>query len=381
LKTRHLKSTDSQLHAWLSLSLLPGIGAATARKLIASFGDVSLVLGAKEKELREVGGLRQETITAIRSGGASWQAEQEMSRCWHLCIEILPLFDPDYPPLLAQCKDAPLQLFVRGEVAALRQDAVAIVGARAATHYGLETAGRFARELAERGYAVISGMALGIDAAAHSGCMEAGGKTVAVMGCGLDIVYPPQNKRLFDHIIQQGAVVSEYPLGTRPDSFRFPARNRIISGLALGVMVVEAAKRSGSLITAQLALEQNREVFAVPGRIDSFKSIGTHAILQQGAKLVYTVADILEELPPTGPLVEIVDSEGRPENKKEKIALDGEGKIIFDLLDAYPVDIDTIIRQSGLSARQVSETLLLLEMTGRIETLPGNQFRRLRASY
>jgi len=223
---------------------------------------------------------------------------------------------------------------------------------------------------------VISGMALGIDAAAHRGSLDAGGKTVAVLGCGLDISYPPQNKTLFHQITEQGAVVSEYTLGTKPDSFRFPARNRIISGLARGVLVVEAAKRSGSLITAQLALEQNREVFAVPGRIDSFKSVGTHSILQQGAKLVYSIRDILEEFPPDGS--SSVGAGYVPDQiSDESPVLDEGGKIIFELLDVYPLDIESIIRQSGLSARQVSETLLLLEMHGLVEALPGKHFRRL----
>lgn len=321
-------------------------------------------------------GLPGQTVDKILRGGAENEAEQLIDHCGREEVTIIPSYSKSYPPLLAQIDNPPLQLFVKGDVSLLKTDAIAIVGARAATSYGVEMATRFAGELARRNYTVVSGMATGIDAAAHFGCLEAQGRTIAVLGCGVNRVYPPQNQKLYRRLADSGALVSEYPLDTEPDAFRFPARNRIISGLSLGVMVVEAAKRSGSLITAQLALEQNREVFAVPGRIDSFKSAGTHNILQQGAKLVLRVEDIIEELPPRQP-----EGDGWIPNGRSPVitteGLDEKSKIVFELLDVYPVDIETLIRQTGMVSQQVSEALLLLELGGLIESLPGKQYRRL----
>ncbi len=331
---------------------------------------------ASARDLRQVAGLPQQAVTKILAGGARTEAARLIDRCRREGVGIIPLCSKDYPPLLARIDNPPLQLYVRGDASLLQTDCMAIVGARAASSYGLEMAGRFAADLARRKYTVVSGMASGIDAAAHYGCLEAEGRTIAVLGCGVNRVYPPQNRTLYQRMINCGAVVSEYPLDTEPDAFRFPARNRIISGLSLGVMVVEAAKRSGSLITAQLALEQNREVFAVPGRIDSFKSAGTHNLLQQGAKLVLRVEDIIEELPP-GPVEESGSAPDPPAPASPEDGLDGECKIVFELLDVYPVDIETLIRRAGMAAQQVSEALLLLELGGLIESLPGKQYRRL----
>ena len=370
---------DPHLSAWLALSLLPGIGPATGRRLLTLFPKPEEVFLASTEELRQKSGLPQQAIEKILAGGARNEAAEQIDRCRKEGVVIIPLCSEDYPPLLAQIDNPPMQLFVKGDPSLLKTDCIAIVGARAATSYGIEMAGRFATDLGGRNYTVVSGMATGIDAAAHYGCLGVRGKTIAVLGCGVNRAYPSQNRKLYQCIADSGALVSEYPLDTEPDAFRFPARNRIISGLSLGVMVVEAAKRSGSLITAQLALEQNREVFAVPGRIDSFKSAGTHNMLQQGAKLVLRVEDIIEELPPRQTedpgsmlrsLLSVVQTEG----------LDEESKIVFELLDVYPVDIETLIRQTGMAAQQVSEALLLLELGGLIESLPGKQYRRLSMS-
>jgi DNA processing protein len=219
-------------------------------------------------------------------------------------------------------------------------------------------------------------MALGIDTAAHKGALAAGGRTIAVLGCGLDIIYPPSNHKLYRDIASSGAVVTEYPLGTMPDNFRFPARNRIISGLSLGVVVVEAANRSGSLITASHALEQGREVFAVPGRIDSVKSAGTHTLLQQGAKLVHSVNDIVEELSYPGSQVH---GEGTGhENTKQRPfeQLNQEEAALFKCLEEYPRTIDEIVRESGLTPQKTNELLLLLELKGLVESLPGKSYQK-----
>nr|MDA8166095.1 DNA-processing protein DprA [Desulfobacteraceae bacterium] len=284
---------------------------------------------------------------------------------------ILTWDHPAYPPLLRTIPDPPLLLYTKGDLACLSQPGLGVVGARAATSYGRQVAQDMAFQLARKGLVIISGFALGIDTAAHQGALRAGGRTVAVLGNGLDMVYPEQNRKLFDKIAETGTLVSEYPLGTTPDAFRFPARNRIISGLALGVLVVEAAKRSGSLITAHLALEQGREVFAVPGRVDSWKSEGAHRLLQEGAKLVFRAEDILEELPHglTGLLA------AKPEAvPREPLAPEEEQ--LLALLDSYPQTIDELIQQTAWPAAKVTELLLLLELKRYIESLPGKQYQR-----
>ncbi|MCK5232541.1 MAG: DNA-processing protein DprA, partial [Desulfobulbaceae bacterium] len=254
---------------------------------------------------------------------------------------------------------------------------IGIVGARAATEYGKRVSKNMAARLAGKGLTVISGLALGIDTAAHKGALAAGGKTIGVLGCGIDVVYPRQNVRLFREISESGAIVTEYPMGTKPEGYHFPARNRIISGLSLGVTVVEAARKSGSLITAQLALDQGRDVFAIPGRVDSSKSEGVHRLLQDGAKLVQSVDDIIEELNP-GLLGENFNTpEIGPNNKDFLQGLDAEAKLIYSFLDVYPKTIDEIIRGAGLTAQKVSELLLTMELKGLVAALPGNQYQKV----
>ena len=233
-----------------------------------------------------------------------------------------------------------------------------------------------AMNLASQGFTIISGLALGIDTAAHAGALAAEGKTVAVLGCGLDIVYPPSNRNLYEQIVAAGAVVSEYPLGTKPDSFRFPARNRIISGMSLGIVVVEAAKRSGSLITADHALEQGREVFAVPGRIDSVKSAGTHTLLQQGAKLVQSINDIVEEFSMTGMQSQRIETDRKEDAQVSLEKLSREEAEMFGFIETYPRTFDDIVKESGFSAQQTNELLLLLELKGMVQVLPGKSYQK-----
>lgn len=367
-------SSDSLL-AWLTLTMTPGIGPGTCRRLVEAFGSPAGVIAARPAVLAAVPGVKRSLRDTLAKGWDAGAAQRELDACARQGIRPIAWDSPLYPEALRHIDNPPMVLFVKGEAALLAAPAVAVVGARAASSYGARMAARFARELAAAGLVVTSGLALGVDTAAHEGTLAGGGKTVAVLGSGLDVVYPRENRRLFAAVAASGAVVTEYPLGTQPDSFRFPARNRIISGVSLGVLVIEAASQSGSLITARLALEQGREVFAVPGRIDSAKSTGTHRLLQQGAKLVSGVEDILEELrlPFRRPAAAPGGQHAAP---GEAPAWTPGEQTLLDLLDAYGLEIDEIIRRSGLPTGEVSQLLLHLELQGAVEAMPGGRFRR-----
>lgn len=366
---------DTTVQDWLTLHLVENLGAAGCHKLIEAFGSVTDVFKASRRDLDQVSGIRKSAKEIIVSSPPRKKAEQELEQAHRLGVSVLTLGDEFYPKLLRTIYSPPIVLYVRGDSLQLNRAAVAIVGSRAATIYGLKVAASMARDLTAQGLAIISGLALGVDAAAHAGALEGGGVTVAVLGCGVDICYPQKNQVLAEKIAATGAIVSEYSFGTKPEAFRFPARNRIISGLSLGVLVVEAAIRSGSLITARQALDQGREVFAVPGRVDSFKSAGTHRLLQEGAKLVHTVGDILEELPPLHV----------PENcglcgtgkKTDLSSLGKQEEQILAVLDAYPQHFDTILSQVRLPVHKLNELLLILELQGMVECLPGQQYRAI----
>jgi DNA processing protein len=319
-----------------------------------------------------VKGIGEKTVAALRRRPGTESVQQELEKAWENGVSLITWDSDAYPQLLREIHNPPIVLYVKGRPEILSHPGIALVGSRAATSYGKKTAENLASNLAGYEITVISGMALGIDAAAHRGALSAGGTTVAVLGCGPNIIYPPQNRSLYEEIVERGAVVSEYPLDTQPENFRFPARNRIISGLSLGVVVVEAAQRSGSLITAEMALEQGREVFAVPGRIDSLKSAGCHRLLQEGAKLVRSVEDILSELPGQLPPARKAGDGGREE--KARPPLNGDEKLIFSSLDVYPKNIEDIITTTGLPAHAVAGGLLHLELHGLIEVLPGRQY-------
>jgi len=359
---------------WLTLHLVPGLGATGFRKLVDAFGSASAVLRASRQALMQVPGLRAEAVAAIIKQPPYREAEAELQQAERLGITLLYLGEPGYPPLLANIYKPPMVLYVKGDPGVLGQKGLAVVGSRAATSYGLKIARDLSGKLAARGVVIISGLALGIDTAAHAGAIAMGGKTVAVLGCGLDVSYPKSNCRLAEQIAETGALISEYPLGTPPEAFRFPERNRIISGLGLGVLVVEAAQRSGSLITARIALEEGREVFAIPGRVDSAKSAGTHRLLQEGAKLVGGIDDILDEMgwqtPPAA-------SSLQPSPWAPPEAIDQDEARVLAVLEVYPKHIDTIIMQARLSAAKVNEVLLRLELHGLIESLPGQQYRAI----
>jgi len=365
------------LEDWLTLYLTPGLGAAGCRNLVDHFGSPEAVLKVSAQDLHKFPGrIGKKGCEAIGRRDIRLAAEKELSRAADAGIDIICRDDDNFPEWLLSIPDPPILLYVKGDPAVLSAPGIGMVGSRAASSYGLKMAEDLSGQLARQGLTVISGLALGIDAAAHRGALAANGKTVAVLGCGLDITYPEQNRKLFEKIPENGAIVSEYPFGTKPDSFRFPARNRIISGLSLGVVVVEATQRSGSLITANLALDQGREVFAVPGRADSVKSAGTHRLLQAGAKLVLDVNDITCELiiPPEIRHRPTPDS-GKPINRKVLAELSGEEKKILDLLEVYPKTVDDVIVGTDLPVEKVNELLLILELKGLCEVLPGQQYQ------
>ncbi|MDX2434876.1 MAG: DNA-processing protein DprA [Desulfobacterales bacterium] len=369
-----------KIQSWLALSLVPGMGPVTCNKLVAHFGSPEKVLAASSPNLTAVASLRKESLAALSGEGRQHLEElanKEIERAAEKNIAIIPCDDPLYPALLKNIHDPPVVLYVLGAPELLTCRGMGIVGSRAATHYGKDIAQQMAGSLSRQGFTIISGLALGIDTAAHNGALAAEGKTIAVLGCGLDIVYPPSNHNLYKRIASAGAVVSEYPLGTKPDSFRFPARNRIISGLSLGIVVVEAANRSGSLITASHALEQGREVFAVPGRIDSVKSAGTHTLLQQGAKLVHSINDIVEEFP-ANVFQQSVEEAGMEEDEQVFFEnLSQEEAELFEFIGVYPRTFDEIIKDSGFTAQRINKVLLLLELKGMVQTLPGKSYQRV----
>jgi len=359
---------------WLSLSLVPGLGPATFWNLINNLGSPTEVLLAPTAVLQQIPGVKVSIVEALAQKSLLADvAEAEMDRLHELDGYVLTAQDSAYPELLGRTATPPPVLFVRGRIDLLNRPSVAIVGSRAATSYGRRTAFTLASNLAAKQVIVVSGLATGIDTEAHAGCLAGGGSTIAVLGCGLDVVYPRSNRDLYNQVIEQGVLVSEYPLGTKPDGFRFPARNRIIAGVSHGVVVVEAARKSGSLITVQYALEEGREVFAVPGQIDSAKSSGAHWLLQQGASLIVSADDILDIL--QLPLGELPQQDAHAQS--QTVELDDESLALLELLDNYPIRRDELLDRSGMKPAKISEILLLLELEGLIELLPGDELRRV----
>lgn len=370
---------------WIALNMTPGVGPRAAAKLLERFGSAEAVFGATRAELESLR-LRPEAVESIRAREFFDKAEEEIGRARQIGVDILLLDDGIYPALLREIFDPPITLYVKGAWSeCLEQPCVAMVGSRRSSTYGQNAATMLARDLAQRNVTIISGLARGIDAAAHRGALEAKGRTVAVMGTGLDQVYPSDHKRLADEILSSGgALVSEFPLETPPAPQNFPYRNRVISGLSLGVVLVEAAENSGSLITARLALEQGREVFAVPGNITSRNSFGTNYLIKgAGAKLVQQWQDVIAELPQ-----EIASRLLPPEpKKKEKAAVEQLSLVpgdlsatehtIWKLLSTdEPAHIDALAEKSKLSVPELTGALLGLEMRELIKQLPGKCFVR-----
>lgn len=362
---------------WLRLARVPGIGPVGVASLIEHFGSIASVLDADDRSLRAAG-LTGEAIAVLR---------EEMPAAVAAALEwaerpgnhLVTPDDPRYPPLLAEIPQPPIVLYVTGDAALLARPQLAIVGSRNPTPQGLANAREFARDFAGAGIVVTSGLALGIDGAAHEGALEGGGRTVAVIGTGADRVYPARHRDLARRIAEQGALVTEFPLGTGAQPENFPQRNRIISGLAVGVLVVEAAQSSGSLITARLAVEQGREVFAIPGSIHNPLARGCHWLIRQGAKLVETVEDIVEELGWLAPGIrsESPSAKGGGAGVSSIAEEDSDYARLSDAMGLDPVGVDEIVGRSGLTVAAVSSMLLIMELDGRVAALVGGRYQRI----
>jgi len=351
---------------WLALKNVPLVGNVTFRRLLDHFGVPEKVLSASESELAAVKGIPAAVVASLLThDGSAWaKREWEITRkngAW-----LVTLQDPEYPRLLRHLPDPPPYLYVKGSLEN-SATAIGIVGSRQASGYGIATTQKMARELARHGITVVSGMARGVDAAAHRGALLEQGTTIGVLGCGIDVIYPRENRSLFAEMASRGALLSEFPMGTVPLAENFPRRNRIISGISSGILVVEAAEGSGSLITAQCALEQGRDVYAIPGNIQSVTSRGTNRLIKQGAKLVETVEDILEDLPQQ-------HGESAPSNPVPRITFSPQEAAIYSLLSSTTLHIDEIAARSSLTVAEVSAILLRLELNGVISQLPGKHF-------
>lgn len=362
---------------WLTLQFLPGLGCNRIFRLVHALGSARAVL-ENRKELRGAcPGIGQALLALFKDEQAlALAGDRALRELEHLArqdISLLSCTCPEYPSLLRDIADKPVLLYVKGQVSVLHEPMLAVIGARSASDYGRRTARHFAAMLAPRGLVIVSGAAYGIDAAAHQGALQAHGRTVAVLGCGVDVAYPAAHRRLLDDIAVEGAVLSEFSLGTKPEAFRFPVRNRIISGLARAVLVVEASEKSGSLITARLALDQGREVLAIPGRIDSPKSSGTHWLIQQGAALVQRIDDVLEALA----WPEAMASPAESTAKTNGPVLAPKAQQVLQVLDTYPADIDALAQATGLTIADLQPLLLTLELQGLVRQLQGQLYEKV----
>ncbi len=355
----------------MGLNLIPQLTPKRTKRLFARFDTFRAIWDAPRSVFASMFGsaVLGEAIASARSEAA---IDEEFSRAEELEIRIVTLVDEEYPALLREIDDPPMVLYVRGSLPIDPARSIAIVGTRRGTRYGKMVAARFASRLAMKGMTVVSGLAAGIDTAAHQGALDVGGRTVAVLGCGLDYPYPKRNQPLLTKLVVDGAAISEYPLGTRPAKWTFPQRNRILAGLSRGVIVVQAPERSGSLITARLALEQGREVFAVPGNITTITSAGTNRLIKDGAKLVETIDDVLIEFPDLW-------KEGAPAaetGEEEAPELAERERRVYNLIGLEPVHVDDIIARADLSPTEASHVLLLLQLEDLIDEVEGGRFIR-----
>ena len=356
--------------AYIALNMMEGLGPIKVRALIDFLGSPQAVFEADGAELQRVRGIGEKLRYSILEQRTQLDPLAEIQKAKELGIRIVTSLDVEYPAALKAIHDPPLALYVRGSFLPADDHGLGIVGSRKATHYGLNVADRLAYQLAQTGFTIISGLARGIDTAAHQGALKAKGRTIAVLGAAINQLTPPENAELADAIAQSGAVVSEYPLGRPADRQTFPYRNRIISGLSQGVLVVEAGFKSGSLHTADAALEQGRSVFAIPGRIDHPSAKGTHLLIKNGAKLVDNVGDILEEFELLIPPGELEEPEKHSSARPEVPLSEGEKRLV-EALWPGALDVDSLAREAGMTSAEISGVLLGLEMKRVVNMLPG----------
>ena len=361
--------------ALVALNMIEHVGPVRVRQLLEHFGEAAKILSASKQRLLQVRGVGEETADAICGWEKTVDLAGELKRIAEFGCHILTQTDANYPELLREIYDPPIVLYVKGGLGAKDKNAVAMVGSRLTTHYGIQVARKLAYQLAYVGVAVVSGGARGIDSAAHQGALAAKGRTVAVLGTGINIVFPPENKELFERIAASGAVITQYPFNRSADKQSFAIRNRIIAGMTLGTVIVEANLTSGALITANFATDYGRQVFAVPGRIDSPRSKGCHELIKKGAKLCEGAEDILSEFEYLFP------ASNRPAAPNETgvlpaLELSGNEQKILDALSNEESSIDEVIRHSGLPSSAVSVALLSLEMKRLVKQLPGKLFVR-----
>jgi DNA processing protein len=362
---RGAQVSGKDVRYWVGFNKVSGVGAARLRALLDYFGDLETAWNAPSHDLRQ-SGLDRRSLANLLRARDTLDLDTELVRLEQAGVDLFTWEDPGYPQNLREVYNPPPLLYVRGTIEKRDEWAVAIVGTRRASVYGKEATRMLADGLARAGVTVVSGLARGIDTVAHRACLDAGGRTIAVLGCGVDVIYPAQNAHLAAEIMERGALVSEYALGTRPDASNFPPRNRIISGLALGTIVVEAGLGSGALITAGFAAEQGREVFAVPGNVFAKGSRGANQLIQEGAKMVCTIADVLEELNLTMVSEQAQARAVIPENETEAVLLEH--------LSAEPVHVDELGRVARLPIAQVSSTLALMELKGVVRQVGGMKY-------
>jgi DNA processing protein len=361
-----------ELLSWVALNLVPGVGSVLFKRLLERFHTPDAVFRASSRELLSVEGVGEKVAGEIRKGVPEEKAEKEIRLLKEAGGTFLTLRDDRYPWRLKEIYDPPPVLYLRGKLKPEDSLAVAIVGSRKTSPYGRWITDKISREMSEQGVTIVSGMARGVDSIAHWGSLSKGGRTIAVLGCGVDVIYPPENRPLLTKIVEHGAVLSEFPMGAPPEGIHFPRRNRIISGLSIGVVVVQAGAKSGSLITADYALDQGREVFAIPGNVGADGSRGTHRLIKEGAKLVESSEDILETILPQWKK----ESQTPADPFLPERELSNEEKAVYHLMGDMPLHIDGVIRESRLDPGKVSSVLLNLELKGLIVQWPGKCFTK-----
>lgn len=365
--------------SWLALTLTPGIAARLSARLLREYGSPEGVFRAPLTGI-EACNVPGPAAQAIFRKQLFWRAEKEVDALRKVGGKLVNWKEPDYPQALLQIYDPPVMLYVRGDAQILNSPSLSIVGTRRPTVYGLQMAERMGRDLAARGLTIVSGLARGIDAMAHQGAMAVGGRAIGVLGTGIDVCYPKENKKLYEKVLERGAIVSEFPVGSHPAPENFPVRNRIIAEMPLGVVIVEGKQYSGSLITARLAMEFGREVFGVPGNVTQEVSFAPNLLIKQGAKLATNAEDVIEELP-TPVRAALVKAEAVEAEQRNLLLVDGLSDVqrkLYELLSAEESrHIDDIVDTSGLNSSEVLATLFDLEMKGIIRQLPGKQFSKV----